>query len=105
VLTLLVKDCLSGLLGRTIASSLEGRWFTPFGWVNSKTENLAPVASLVGVHHLRSRAGLVGPVSVYCDWVGYHVYLWHCTLRYYFKTWLESGPVTVDLTITVIQCI
>jgi len=25
---------------------------------------LAPVASLVSVHHLRPRAGLVGPVSV-----------------------------------------
>jgi len=25
---------------------------------------LAPVASLVSIHHLRPRAGLVGPVSV-----------------------------------------
>jgi len=29
------------------------------------------VASLVSVHHLRPRAGLVVPVSVYSDWVGY----------------------------------
>jgi len=27
----------------------------------SKTEKLAPFASLVGVHHLRSRTGLAGP--------------------------------------------
>jgi len=31
------------------------------GQVKSKTEKLAPVASLVTVHHLRSSAGLVGP--------------------------------------------
>jgi len=35
--------------------------------------------SLVSVHHLRHRAGLVGPVSVLRDWVGYHVYLRHGT--------------------------
>jgi len=39
------------------------------------TEKLAPVASLVSAHHLRVRAGLVGPVFVYNDWAGYHVYL------------------------------
>jgi len=32
------------------------------GW--NPTEKLAPTASLVSVHHLRPRAGLVGPVSV-----------------------------------------
>jgi len=32
--------------------------------VKSKTEKLAPVASLVSVHHLSPRAGLVGPLSV-----------------------------------------
>jgi len=30
----------------------------------SITETLAPVAFLVSVHHLRPRAGLVGPASV-----------------------------------------
>jgi len=49
------------------------------GWVKSKTEKLAPVASLISVYHLRPRAGLVGPASVYSDWVGYHVYLRHGT--------------------------
>jgi len=34
------------------------------GLVKSKTEKLAPVASLVSVQHLRSRGGLVGPASV-----------------------------------------
>jgi len=32
--------------------------------VNLKTEKLTPVASLVSVHHLRVRAGLVVLVSV-----------------------------------------
>jgi len=32
--------------------------------LKSKTENLAPDASLVSVHHLSARTGLVGPVSV-----------------------------------------
>jgi len=30
------------------------------GWVKSKAEKLAPVASLVSIHHLKTRAGLVG---------------------------------------------
>jgi len=34
------------------------------GWVNSKTENLAPAAFLVSVDLLRARAGLVDPMSV-----------------------------------------
>jgi len=34
------------------------------GRFGSKTEKLAPVTSLVSVHHLRPRAGLVCPVSV-----------------------------------------
>jgi len=34
------------------------------GQVKSKTEKLAHVAPLVSVHHLRARAGLVGPVPV-----------------------------------------
>jgi len=34
------------------------------GRVKSKTDKFASVASLVSVHHLRNRAGLVGPVSV-----------------------------------------
>jgi len=32
--------------------------------VKSKTEKLAPAASLVSFHHLKPRTGLVGPVSV-----------------------------------------
>jgi len=32
--------------------------------VGGSTEKLAPAASLVSVHHLRPRTGLVGPVSV-----------------------------------------
>jgi len=42
------------------------------GRVKFKTEKLTPIASLVRVHNLRPRAGLVaiGPVSVYSDWVG-----------------------------------
>jgi len=39
-----------------------GGWNT--GRVKSKTEKLAPVASLVNVHHLRPRAWVVGPESV-----------------------------------------
>jgi len=33
---------------------------------------LAPVDSQVSIHHLRTRAGLVVPVSVYSDCMGYH---------------------------------
>jgi len=39
-------------------------WPTYPGRVKSKTEILAPAASLVSVHHLRHRAGLIGQVSV-----------------------------------------
>jgi len=49
------------------------------GRVKSKTEKLAPVASPVSIYHLRSRTGLVDPVSVSSDWMGYRVYLWHGT--------------------------
>jgi len=35
-----------------------------FSCVKSKTEKLAPVASLVSAHHLRPTVGLVGLVSV-----------------------------------------
>jgi len=38
------------------------------GWVKSKTEIMAPVASrMVSVHNLRKRAGLVSPVPVKRD--------------------------------------
>jgi len=50
-------------VGRAFTPSAEGQGFEP-GRVNSKTEKLAPVASLVSVHHLRPRTGLVGPVLV-----------------------------------------
>jgi len=48
---------LCGLVGRAFAQSVEG-------WFKSKTGKLAHIASLVSVHHLSPRAGLVGPVSV-----------------------------------------
>jgi len=51
--------------------------------VKSKTEKLTPVASLFNIHHFRTVAGLVGPVLVSCDWVGYHVNLRHDTSLYW----------------------
>jgi len=49
------------------------------GGLIQKTKKLAPVnvPSLINVHHLIVRAGLVGLVSVLNDWMGYHVYLRH----------------------------
>jgi len=43
---------------------------------HSKSEKFTPVASLVSVHHLRPRAGLVGPVSVlfYQKMIMYELY-------------------------------
>jgi len=36
--------------------------------------------------------------------MGYHVYLWHGPMVcWHLKTWFESGPVTADLTNTVIH--
>jgi len=32
--------------------------------LRSKTEKLTPVASLVNIHHIRARTGLIGPVTV-----------------------------------------
>jgi len=56
---------------QNIVSKWVKRWLRVWkvgGWnpgrVKSKTEKLAPVASLVSVHHLRPTSGLVGPVSV-----------------------------------------
>jgi len=43
-----------------LAPNVEGWGFE----TKSKTEKLAPVASLVSIHHLRPRTGLIGPVSV-----------------------------------------
>jgi len=55
---------------------------------------LASVATQVSVHHLRSRTGLFGPVSVSSDWVGYHVYLRHGTsVCWHFKTRLTTTVV------------
>jgi len=74
------------------------------GRVESKIEKLAPVAFLVRVHHLRPRSGLVRPMSVKSDWVGYHVYLRHGTsVCWHNKSRLESGSVTADLTDTVVH--
>jgi len=34
---------------------------------------------------------------------GYHVYLWHGTsVCWHMNPWLESGPVTADMTTTVV---
>jgi len=73
------------------------------GRVKSNTEKLAITASLV--HHLRPRIGLmVGLASVYSDWVGFQVYLRHDTsMCWNIKTRLVSGPVTADLTTTVVH--
>jgi len=48
------------------ASVAECRWsgVSIPGLAKSKTEKLVLAASLVSVHHLRPKAGLVGPVSV-----------------------------------------
>jgi len=52
------------IVGRAFDPSVEVRGIRiPVG-VKSKTEKLAPVVSLVSVHHLRHRTGLVDPVSV-----------------------------------------
>jgi len=45
-------------LGKAFNSSAEGRQF------NSKTEQFIPNASVVSIHHLRDRAGLVGCVGL-----------------------------------------
>jgi len=61
--------------------------------VKSKTEILAPVASLVSPRHSSPRTMTGG-------WE--HVYLWHGTsVCWHTKTQLESGPVTADLATTV----
>jgi len=88
---------------RAFAPSAEGRGSNQCR-INSKTEILTPVASLVSAYHLRLRERLVGPVSVESDWVGYHVYLRHGTsMCWNLKTRLESEPVTGDLTTTVVH--
>jgi len=73
--------------------------------VQSNSEILAPVASLVNVHQFRARARLVGPGLVLGERVRYHVFLWHGTCSsvcWTIKSGLKSGPVTADLTITVV---
>jgi len=44
-----------------------------------RTEKWTRVASLFNVHRVRTRAGLVNPVSVTFDRVGYHVNLRYVT--------------------------
>jgi len=41
----------------------------------TKQNKYALVASMVilSVHHLRTKAGLLGPVSFYSAWVGHHI--------------------------------
>jgi len=63
---------LCGLVGRELAPSVEDP-----GRVKSKTKKLAPVAFLLSVHDLKPKAG-------------------HLKIR------LESGPVTADMTTTVV---
>jgi len=70
--------------------------------VKSTTENLTPVVSLVNVHHLRARAGLVSQVSLQSNLVGYHVNMQHGFFGVLVpQNHLESPPVTADLTTTV----
>jgi len=44
--------------------------------------------SLVSIHYLRARSGLIGPMSLKSDWVGYNVNLGHgtsvCWQAWYF---------------------
>jgi len=63
---------------------------------------LAPVAALFSVHHLRPRAGLVGPLSVTRWGI---VFICGVVLRCAgtLKPRLESGPVTGDLTTAVVH--
>jgi len=50
-------------VGIVFALSVKGPWFIS-SQIKSKTEKMTTVASLVSVHHLRARAGMVGPLSV-----------------------------------------
>jgi len=59
VLTLpLTSGCLNGLVDRALTPSVESLAGQGTDW------KLTPATSLVSIHHWRSRAGLVGPVSV-----------------------------------------
>ena len=73
---LLILDRLAGLVVKASASGSEDSGFESSlrrDFVGlSHTSDLkigAPVATLPGAWHYRSAVGLVGPVSVYRDWV------------------------------------
>jgi len=63
---------------------------------------LAPVASLVSIHHLRPRAGLVGLQFKVTGGVSCLSAAWYFSVLA-FKPQLESGLVTADLTTTVLH--
>jgi len=56
--------------------------------------------SLTSIHHVRPRAGMVGRVSL--KWLG-GVSCLSAAWYYDAGTRLESGPVTADLTTTVVH--
>jgi len=53
---------------------VEGPWFDP-----RLAVKLTPISSLVNDSPFWGRAGMVSPVSVLCEWVGYRVNLRHGT--------------------------
>jgi len=59
-----MTDRIGGLVVREIGPSIQGRWLDPVSGDKSKTKHLMPVTSLANVLHLRTRAGLVGLLSV-----------------------------------------
>jgi len=65
------------------------------GRVKSKTKNLAPAASLFSVLHLCLEQGWFAQCQ-------FKVTGWYFGVLA-LKPWLESGPVTADLTTTVIH--
>ena len=75
-LSVCLSDRLVGLVVKASVSGAEGSGFKSrllrdFSG-SSHTSDLkigAPVATLPGVWHYRVDAGIVGPVSIYCDWV------------------------------------
>jgi len=62
------------------------------------------VASLISIHHLRPRTGLVAMVQ--CQFkvtVWGIMFICGTSVCWQIKTCLESGPVTEDLTPTVVH--
>ena len=71
---------LAGLVVKASASGTEDPGFESrlrrdfSGWSHTSDLKIGtPVAALLGAWRYRSALGLVGPVSVYCDWVRWKV--------------------------------